>query len=162
MKRYFFISKLLSFSRPSGELRWYNSFFFLLFQLSAFLLPRTHLSIDVILQILFPFYLEAYNFDSPASRCTIFFGPLLHPPSSFSAPLPSVRITFYALVLELLLPIVKVLLEKFSMEPFAFKPEFPRGEFAFKTITLLLRAFSGVEALSMERLTFQPSVKADG
>lgn len=79
---------------------------------------------------------------------------LLHPPSSFSAPLPSVRITFYALVLELLLPIVKVLLEKFSMEPFAFKPEFPRGEFAFKTITLLLRAFSGVEALSMERLTF--------
>lgn len=83
-----------------------------------------------------------------------FFGPLLHPPSSFSAPLPSVRITFYALVLELLLPIVKVLLEKFSMEPFAFKPEFPRGEFAFKTITLLLRAFSGVEALSMERLTF--------
>ena len=51
--------------------------------------------------------------------------------SESSSLLPTflLSIGLNVLVLELLLLVVKVLLETFSLESFAFKPEFPGGKF---------------------------------
>lgn len=80
---------------------------------------------------------------------------------SFLSP-PSIRL--YVLILEWLLPVVKVLLETFSVESFAFKPESPQENLLYRPSPyfFLLSQIQRPIQWKGRLLTFWPPFMADG